>query len=373
MAFFSFLGGTKDAEKLPDIFPIPIAQSLFVAIDVENIYARILTDVFERTQGIPDDKKTVLWDSCVASENRDGLVSMLSKALVAKKELFLVFTESTKVLVKASPSEEVEIRKGYETKAEPVKLADGKVGIYVTFKNYLKSDMVKFYSALEYCAIGGLWKQANISKSVQIKISELRGSVSLNDSSAAIAQAKAMADGMAEGRDVLTDSKDIIESLAPDMTATSATLELIAKKQSNYLGLPPSYFGSEKSVGLSDNGKGDSKKVEQGLKNYFFAIVKPVIDGLFGIKATFKSENAEGLESALKTLETMDRTSNEFLGADNKTLIVNKAFGLDEDEVGDGPEELPQVDPLTGLPMPKPAPGAAAGKPPAKPPPFPPK
>lgn len=371
MNLFSFLGAKTDADKLPDIFPIPILQKDFVAIDVENTFSRILTDTLERTQGIPDEKESILWDNCLVSENRDGLVTLLSKAMADKKELFLVYIESTKVIRKATSEEQEKIKVGYEEKAESVKLGGGAVGLYVSFKNYLRADMIRFWSALEFCAVGGLWKQANISKTVQIKINDLRGSVSLNDSAAAKAQAKAMAEGMSEGLDILADAKDVIESLTPDMTATNATLELIAKKKSDYLGLPPTYFGAEGKSSMNDTGKGDSRKVERGLKNYFLSVIKPVLDGLLEIEAEYKSEDADGIDSALKTLETMDRTSNEFLGAENKTKIVNKAFGLDEDEVGDGPEEPEEgaVDPLTGLPIekkPGEVPPKGSEKPPAK-------
>lgn len=346
MAWLGFIGGSsKDEEKLPDIFPIPITQLDFVKIDVQNIYTRILTDVLERTQGISKKNEPLLWDNCLASENKDGLVTLVACAMAEKKELYLVYSPSLLVVRKATTAEQVQIKDAYEIKAEPVKMGSGMIGLYVTFKNYIKSDMVKFYSALEYCAVGGLWKQANISKSVLIKISDLRGSVSLGDSAAAKTQAKAMADGMAEGRDVLMDAKDVIESLKPDTTATDSTLELIAKKQSFYLGMPASYFYGQQSKGLSDTGKADSKATERGLKGYYFSVIKPILEGLFGGSLKFKSEDAEGLDTALKTLETMDRTSEAYLNVENKTLIVNRAFGLDEDEVGDGPEEVDLTSP----------------------------
>jgi len=368
MSWFNFLGtGTTD-DKLPDIFPIPILQKDFVKIDVQNIFTRILTDVLERTQGISDVNKPLLWDSCVASEAKDGLVTLLAESMCDKKELYLVYLPALKVVRRATSEEQVKIQTSYKLKAEPVSMDGGGTGLYVTFKNYLKSDMVKFYSALEYCSVGGLWKQANISKSILIKISDLRASVSLGDSAAAKTQAKAMADGMAEGRDVLTDAKDVIESLSPDMTATDATLNLIAKKQSLYLGLPSSYFsGIQNSSGLSDTGKADSKATERGLKGYYFSVIKPVIEGLFGGTTKFKSEDAEGIDMGLKTLETMDRTSEAYLSVENKTLIVNRAFGLDEDEEGEGPAEEIPVDPNAPPVIPGQKPPAAGAKPPAKP------
>lgn len=331
MSWLSFLGsGSESVESLRDIFPIPILQQDFVTIDVQNIYSRILTDVLERTHGIPEEAKNLLWDNCLASDKQDGLLTMVAKAMVNKKELYLVYRKDLKLIRAATPTEETQIQNDYKERGE------SKVGVYVTFKNYIKSDIVKFYSTLEYCAVGGLWKQANLSKAILIKISDLRASVSLADASKAMSQAKNMADGLADGKDISMDAKDIVESLSPDLTATNSTLDLISKKHSFYLGLPASYFSGEgESSTLSDTGKADSKAVERGLKPYYFSIAKPLIEGIFGVKTTFKSDDAEGLVAALNALEIMDRTSNEFLSLDNKTLVVNRAFGLEESQKGE--------------------------------------
>jgi hypothetical protein len=118
-------------------------------------------------------------------------------------------------------------------------------------------------------------------------------------------------------------------------------LDLISKKQSFYLGVPPSYLVGEIKGGMTDTGKKDTKAIEQGLKGYFFSIAKPIADGLFGVKTTFKSNDFEMLTSALETLKTFDITSDEHLSKENKTEIVNKVFGLPKGEKGDAPEPLP--------------------------------
>lgn len=333
MSWFSFLGGDASNTELPDIFPIPISDKDFVSIDVQNIYARILTDVMERTEGIPEEAKNLLWDNCLASEKQDGLVTLIAKAMLTKSDLFLVYNKALKIIRKADQIEQQQIRDDYKAKGE------SSVGIYITFKNYGKTDMVKFYSQLEYCAVGGLWKQGNLSKAIQIKINDLRGSVSLGDSAEAKKQAQAIAKALGLGKDVLIDAKDLIEALIIDLTATNSMIEFVSKKQAMYLGMPATYLTGEQSKGLGDSGQGDTKATERGLKGYYFSIGKPVIEGIFGVKTTFKSEDSEGLAVALNALEVMDRTSNEFLSQENKTKVVNKAFGFDENEKGDPPEE----------------------------------
>jgi hypothetical protein len=213
--------------------------------------------------------------------------------------------------------------------------------------------MVKFYSQLEYCAIGGLWKQSNISKAIQLKLTDLRGSVSLTDSADVKTQAVALAKGLAEGKDVMLDAKDILETAKPDMTALTSTMDFIAQKRSFYLGMPATYLTGEQSKGLGDSGKGDSKATERGLKAYYFSVAKPVVEGIFKIKTTFKSEDSEGLSTALETLKTMDITSDEYLSRENKTLVVNKAFGLDASEKGDEPAPQPNPQPVNIPPPPQ--------------------
>lgn len=356
MSWFSFLGRDTSPTDIPNIYPMPVLQKDFVAIDVQNIFSRILTDTFERTHGIPDDEKMLIWDSCLASDVSDGLVTMLSKAMVDKQDLFIVYIKNLKLIRKATAEETSQIREGYKTKAEPVKV-DGGVGIFVTFKNFKKSDMVKFYSALEWCSVGGLWKQSNLSQALQLKFKDMRGSIANSDAPDAKTQAEAIAKNLAAGKDVALDGEDTIETSKPDVTATNSSLEMIQKKQALYLGMPASYLIGEGSTGLSDSGKSDQKSVDRGLKNYFFSIVKPVSDGIFGVKTEFKSEDSEGISSAIEVLKAMDTTSNEFLNQENKTKIVNKAFGLDEDEVGDEPEPTPEpvVTPQPGQAQPPPA------------------
>lgn len=347
MSWFDFTTKGSGDIDLPNIFPIPILQKDFVSIDLQAIYTRILTDAIERTQGVPKEAQNLLWDNCLGSEKQDGLVTLLAKAMAKKSELYLVYNPGLKIIRPADQKEETQI------KADYVKSGESKIGVYITFKNFTRTDMVTFYSILEFCTIGGLWKQANLSKALQIKIKALRASVSLAESSDAKAQIKKIADALAEGKDVGIDAEDIIELMKPDMSTHTSMMEFISQKKSFYLGMPATYITGEASAGLGDSGKGDTKATERGLKAYYFSIAKPVVEGIFKVTTTFKSEDSDGLAVALETLKTMDITSDEYLGKDNKTLIVNKAFGLDANEVGDEPEEITAPPPEVLPPPPK--------------------
>lgn len=371
MNIFSFLSsGPKLTERLPLIFPMDLAQKDFVAIDCETIFKRILTDTLERTDGLKDEQKVLLWDNCLGSENSDGLVSMLAKAMTSKSELYLAYFANLGVIRKADSEEQGLIREGYKSKAEAVSLPKGGKGVFITFKNFRQSDMVKLYAALEYCGVNGFWKTMNLSKALQIKISELRSSTGLNDSADVKAQAIEIARALSQGYDIYIDAKDILELLKPDLTATTEAMNLIAQKRSFYLGLPASYITGVASKGMGDTGAGDNKKVEQGLRGYYFSIIKPTTEGIFDIKTTFKSEDYDQIMSSMEVMKTFAVTDNEMVSLENKTGILNKLLGLPADAKGDPPEKVDPnaIDPVTGQPVPPgQAPPPKPGQPPGKP------
>ena len=335
---FSWLGGGSSATELPEIFPLDITKKDFVSTDVEAIYSRILTDVLERTDGIPAEKQKLLWDNCVASEAPDGLVTLLAKAITDRKDLFLVYDPAIELVREATNAEATQIREDYKTSLKSA------TGVYITFKKFKRVDMVKLYSALEYCDVSALYKSMNLSKAIQLKLTDLRGSVGLADSADVKAQALQIAQALAAGRDVMTDVKDVIETAKPDLTATNAAMDFIDRKRSFYLGLPLSWITGAASQTMSDTGDKDAKAVERGLKGYYFPIVKPVIEALFDVTTTFKSDDSAQLTSALEALKTFDITSDDYLSAENKQLSVNKLFGLPSTAKGDPPAKVDPKD-----------------------------
>ncbi len=323
-----------DAGELPDIFPMPILKSDFIETDVINIYAKILTDVIERTQGISEQYQPALWDNCLVSESNDGLVTMISKAMAGKKDLFIVWNPALKLIRHADNKEQAQIKADYE------KQGKSSVGTYVSFKNYKRTDMVKLYSGLEYCSISSLNKNMNLSTAIQFKMNDLRASVSLSDSSEVKAQAKTVATALGNGKNVLLDAKDVIETAKPEMDSVDSSMNFINQKRSFYLGMPASYITGVQPKGLGDSGEGDAKAIERGFKNYYFSIVKPVVESIFSVSTKFKSEDFRQLTSSLEALKTFEITSDEYLSKENKTLIINKQFGLDDSAKGDKVEPV---------------------------------
>lgn len=334
--WFSLFGSDRPNDEIPFLFPLSVEQKEFIFIDVITLYSKILTDVFERSEGLSEDEQSVLWDNCLESESHYGLISLIAKAMHDKANLFLVYDKAVNVVRRATGAEEAQIIADYKREAK------SSVGVYISFAFYLRTDMIRLYSALEYCTVGALNKSMNVSKAVQLKISDLRSTVALVDKAEAKSQAAAIVKGLSNGRDLLLDGKDIVETAKPDLTATQAAMEFLNEKRSFYLGMPCSYITGELNSGLGDTGQADSKAIDRGLKGYFVSIVKPVCQALFDKKVTFKSEDFMQLDSAINTFKVFEITGEELMTSDNKREILNKLFGLPADEPG-GPKDPPPV------------------------------
>lgn len=333
-------GGAQNnppVSELPDIFPFPVAKTKFMKNDIETIFKMILIDTLERTYGIPEALTPLLWDSCLKSEKAQGLVTMISKAMVDKSDLYIVYDKATKIVKYANDQERTQIKNDYD------RIGESSLGVYVSFTEYTTTDMMLLYSALEYCTIGSFFKKMNLSNAIQVKMNDMRASVSVPDAAPVIAQAQAIATSLGAGKDVLLDAKDILEALTPELESTNSASAFIDRKRAFYLRLPASYISGILGKSLNDTGEGDTKAVERGLRAYYFSIVKPIVERLFKISTTYKSENNLKLELALSILKDFELTSEEFISKENKQKVINKAFDLPEDAKGDEAQATPKA------------------------------
>ncbi len=324
---FGFGLQTTSTEELPEIFPLNLDLNAFVQTDVMNVYSKILTDCVERMQGIPEQVSPLLWDNCLQNESSHGLISLLSCAMTDKKELFLVYNAALGVLRKATAPEASQIKSDYE------KLGSSPIGTFVSFKNYSRTDMVKIYSSMEYCVVASLNKMMNLSKSIQFKMAEMRSSVSLNDSGLAIEQAKTIARALANGRDIMMDVKDEVSTNAPDISSIKESILFLDAKRSFYYGMPLSYITGEQTAGIGSTGEADTKAVERGLKQYYISILKPVVEEIFQVSTSFKSNDFRQIGSALEAMKTFELVGDDFLNREDKKLIIQKMFDLETGSV----------------------------------------
>lgn len=323
MSIFKSLGFNINQQYTPqneliEIFPFPIDEVDFVKVDVVQMLKRVLSDASDRTQGITDDQRNLFFDNFVKNENTKGLLTLLTEAMYLKQDLYLSYDKTLNLVEVPDSQKKVQIKADY--------LREGKseLGVYVSFKNYYKTDMLKIYSSLEYFTIAALYKQLNVAKSLQVKIHKLRESVSEKDSEVAVEQAKKIAEAMSKGKDVLMDELDSILSLMPNLDSVNASISFIKDKQAFYLGMPKSYIDGTQNSGLGDSGQGESLAIDRGLKSYFKSILKPILDQLFQVKCEFKSETSLDIPKVLEMLKTFDITSDDYMSKEQKTDLLNK-------------------------------------------------
>jgi hypothetical protein len=356
---FRWFTGNASLSELPELYPMQINAAEWVKGDVVHIFQKILTDVAERMEGIPEKKQKVLWDNCLKSEASFGLITFLARAMQEKADLFLVLDGPDKdVIRKAKPEEQKQIEADYKEKAS------SELGIFVSFKEYKKSDFLNAYSMLELCTIEALNKQMNLAKAVQLKMDSMRKSTGATDVSVIESQAKTVVESLSKGKPVLLDAKDTVDLLEPKIDPVKEAINFMNQKKAYYLGLPASYIMGELSGGLNADGTADAKATERGLKNYFFSVMKPVSEALFGGTMEYKSENFDMIDTSLNVLRTMEMTSEDFLPLEMKRAIIAKAFDIDLAELEKlAPDErTPKPEPqVPGQPAPKP--GAPAPKP----------
>ena len=327
MAFgFEWLSrkGSSTSNLVVDkIYKLSIAKDKFITADIISTYVKILTDVIDRTHGISEKAYDTFWDSCLESEVREGLVSLVAIAMAKCEELYLVYSPSTNVLRRATPEEKNVIKSDYE------KDKSSSTGWLISFNGYYKTEMYRVYSELEYCSINSFNTIMNISKAVQIKVSGLRKTVSSLDVDAVVDQARGIADALRCGDDVMIDAEDVITNSTPEIGPTEKAVDFINGKKSNILGMPLSYINGELASGIGSTGDSDTRAIERGLKQYYLSIIEPILEMIYANKTEFRQSDFREITSKLETLKAFDLVGNEIISLESKQEIAAKMFDLD--------------------------------------------
>lgn len=335
-AFKFRIGGGLTDNALSQIYPFGMNCQDFVRTDVKQIYTKILTDCIERTQGIPENIVPSIWDNCLASESKYGLISFLAEAMTDQADLFLVYKNS--VLRKADNAEREQIEKDYKTKAK------SSVGTFISFSNYERTTILKILSTMEYDVFDALNKKMNLAKAIQLKMSNLRDSVSNIDADDVIAQARSIAQGLAQGKDVFLDKLDEILSATPEMESTKQAIAFLDAKRAFALNLPLAYLTGDQTPGIGSTGEADTKATERGLKPYYISITRPALVSIYNISPTslkFRSQDFRQISSALETIKTFSLVGpdSNLISLDNQRLIVSTLLDVENDMEGEPVED----------------------------------
>jgi hypothetical protein len=128
----------------------------------------------------------------------------------------------------------------------------------------------------------------------------------------------------------MIDAKDEIVTGSPDIEPIQKSIAFLDSKRCFYYGMPLSYITGEQTGGIGSTGEADSRATEQGLKQYYISIIRPVLGTLFGISTSFKSNDFRQITSALESLKTFDLVGDNFLSQENKRIIISRLFDVEE-------------------------------------------
>jgi hypothetical protein len=305
--------------KLKAPFEISLCKKEFVEIKTENLFKKILHRCYSRTEGATDKIKIAsLFDSKESSGASNGLISLIAIAMAQKQEQAIVFNSG--IVRIATFDEKQTIIKNYE------KDNKSDTGILINFKNYKLTDLVNSYYGIIYDIIESMNTQVGLAKALQIKISSLRGTVSVAGKEEPIQQAKDINDALTKGQSVLLDKNDAVETLTLNSDSVKNAIMLVNSQLATDLGVSLSFVNGELTTGMSATGEADSNADEYGFQDFFNSIFKPVCDKLFNWNLRFVSDDWRYFSAMIGSLIIVENSA--LLSEEQKKAFADRLMPI---------------------------------------------
>jgi hypothetical protein len=265
-------------------YKISIKKNDFSLIKTRNIYKRILLRCYSRSEGATDPKKIAsLFDSKEVSDAMSGLITLIANAMAKKEQVAIIYKNGISRL--ATYQEKEEIKKDLENNNS------SEVGILLDFRNYELTNLVNSYYSMIYDILDSMNTQVGLARALQIKISSLRGTVSVAGKDEPIKQAVEINEALTKGQSVLLDKNDAVETLTINSDSVKNAIMLVNSQLASDLGVSLSFVNGELTTGMSATGEADSNADEYGFQDFFDSIFKPACDKLFGWNLRFVSDD----------------------------------------------------------------------------------
>ena len=316
--FFGGLFGDDSSpseEVLKAPFVLNFNKETFCEIKTENLYRKILKRCYARSEGAKDEKKIAsLFDSKEKSGSPSGLISLLAKSMTKKQEVAIIYDSG--VVRLATYTEKQSIKKDYS------KTASSKDGVLVDFSKYCLTDLVLGYMGMIYDILDSMNVQVGLAKALQIKISNLRGTVSAVGQDEPVKQAKAINESLKKGNSVLFDKNDEVGLLTLNSTAVADAISLVNSQLATEIGMSLSFVNGELTSGMSATGEADSNQDEEGVKDFFNSIFKPTCDTLYDWNLRFMSDDWRYFSAMIDSLIVVENSG--LLSDDQKKAFADR-------------------------------------------------
>ena len=301
-------------------FELSMRKMDFINFKTASLYRKILTRCYNKTKGFDnEEKKLSLFDSAEQSNARYGLITEISKLMTNKGKECIVYDSG--IVRKATTEEQSKIEKDYE------KQASSTVGILVNFQKYTLTDVIKMYMGFIYDIFDCMNTNLGTARSLQVKIANMRNTISANAVNDPKEQAKNIVDAIKAGRAVMIDSADMLEQTAVNTESVKNAITLVAGQLASEIGVPLSFVIGELASGMAVTGEADANAEEQGIKDFWTSIFKPIVTKLYDIKIEFKTDNWRKIKEYAQLLPYIE--SSSILDYETKEKIINGLFEED--------------------------------------------
>lgn len=308
--------GRQVITDLVNPYKLEIDRKEFVNFKTAVLYQKILKRCYAKSKGLTDKEAQNLWDSVELGNAQYGIISLIADAMTKKKELILV--NDSGIVRVADINEAEEIKKDYADKAESSK------GVYMNFQKYTLTDIIKIYMDLVFDIMGGVKVNLGIGKALQYKIADMRkliGASSFEDPSAV---AKAVVEALKNGKSVAIDGQDNILTTPLQTAPVVEGMKLIYGLLASELGVSTSFVAGELTSGMAVTGEADVNANEEGIKDFFISVYKPVISKLFNKKIEFRSDNWRKLTQYASVIPYIE--SSLYMDEEQKKKFFNFIF-----------------------------------------------
>tara|TARA_R110000787_G_scaffold130064_5_gene242001 strand:- start:472 stop:1452 length:981 start_codon:yes stop_codon:yes gene_type:complete len=283
-------------------FEMKLTKAEFCEIKVETLYSKILHRCYSKSEGAKeDDKMMSLFDSREKSGAAMGLISLIARAMARRQSIGIIYKSG--VVMQATFDERIKIEADYE------KSAKSSQGVIIDFTNYKLTKLVEGYMELIYDILKSVNTHIGLANALQVKINNLRGTVSVAGKDEPIAQAKSISAGLKAGRPVLLDKNDQVDLMSIDSDPIKNAMALVYGELASALGVSLAFVSGVLASGMSATGEADANATEEGMQDFFNSIFKPTCDNLYGWKLRFISDDWRYFSSMIDSVLIVENSN----------------------------------------------------------------
>lgn len=318
MGFFKFRNtepATVEETTYACPYRLTMCESLFVRVKTQALFERILKRCYHKTAGIAEDKANGIAMSMFLSveyeQQKNGTIPLVAKAMTDKARVYLVYSPKDELVRKADINEQQTLIKQYQLNTNALAdIGGGKRGMILDFTQFTMTDLVKCYMGLIYAVMDSANTQVNMSRSIQIKIADMRKNISVLTSKDATKQGNDINDGLKNGKSILVDSADQIIQTAVDATTVKDALSIFYTALASDIGLSESFVSGILTSGMSATGDADINYEDTGIKDYWSSIWRPIMIKLYGQpNVKYKTDRWRSIGQKLQNLILIENST----------------------------------------------------------------